>query len=283
MKLLSFIHEGRRTYGVLNDRGMIGELGGGRVPGAADLKGFLALDRAEQSRAAAAAEFRIAQSSIAYLPVIPNPDKIFCAGSNYHDHRLEAGRKTVAYPGIFLRLADSLAAHDQPMHLSQVSSDLDYEAELAVVIGKPGRYIKEEDALDHVAGYACFNDASFRDWQRHTHQITPGKNFPGTGALGPYLVTRDEVGDVSALHLQARLNGQVMQSAPVADMIFGVAQLIAYCSGFTPLAVGDVIATGTPGGVGFLRDPPLYVKEGDVVEIEIDGLGVLRNRIAGPV
>ena len=160
--------------------------------------------------------------------------------------------------------------------------DLDYEGELALIVGKAGRYIREQDALDHVAGYACFNDASFRDWQRHTHQISPGKNFPGTGALGPFLVTRDEIRDPSTLRLQTRLNGKVMQSATISEMIFSIPEIIAYVSGFTGLAVGDVIATGTPGGVGFTRDPPLYMVPDDVVEVEIDSIGVLRNRIGPP-
>ena len=152
-----------------------------------------------------------------------------------------------------------------------------------MIIGKAGRYISEAEALDHVAGYACYNDVSFRDWQRHTHQITPGKNFPGTGALGPFLVTPDEIPDLRPLWIQTRLNGQVMQSATLGEMLFSVPQIIAYISGFTELSVGDVIATGTPGGVGFLRDPPLFMREGDVTEVEIDGLGVLRNRVAGAV
>jgi 2-keto-4-pentenoate hydratase/2-oxohepta-3-ene-1,7-dioic acid hydratase in catechol pathway len=283
MKLLSFVYQGRQTYGVRDDHHLIAELGNGKVPNAPDLKTFISLGDAERAAAVSTAQFLIPLPSIAFLPVIPNPEKIFCAGSNYDGHRLEAGRPRSRYPGIFIRLASSQTGHDTPMHLSLTSTDLDYEGELAVIIGKAGRYIKEEDAFDHVEGYSCYNDGSFRDWQVHTHQITPGKNFPGTGALGPYLVTSDEIQELSALRLQTRLNGTVMQSATIAEMIFSVQQIIAYISGFTTLAVGDVIATGTPGGVGFTRKPPLFMKEGDVVEVEIDSVGILRNYVAAPV
>jgi 2-keto-4-pentenoate hydratase/2-oxohepta-3-ene-1,7-dioic acid hydratase in catechol pathway len=283
MKLLSFVYQGRQTYGISNDAHLVAELGNGRVRAASDLKTFLSLSHAERAIAVSGAQFLIPLTSITFLPVIPNPDKILCAGSNYDEHRLEAGRLRSSHPGIFLRLASSVTGHDTPIHLSRVSNDLDYEGELAVIIGKPGRYIKEEAALDHVAGYSCYNDGSFRDWQRHTHQITPGKNFPASGALGPFLVTADEIQDLSALRLQTRLNGTVMQSATIGAMIFSIRQLIAYSSGFTTLAVGDVIATGTPGGVGFTRNPPVFMKEGDVIEVEIDSIGILRNHIAAAV
>jgi 2-keto-4-pentenoate hydratase/2-oxohepta-3-ene-1,7-dioic acid hydratase in catechol pathway len=159
------------------------------------------------------------------------------------------------------------------------SERFDWEGELAFVIGKGGRHIAKENAFEHIAGYACFNDMSVRDWQKHTHQFTPGKNFPGTAPFGPALVTRDEVPDVTALTLETRVNGQVMQYASLGDLIFDIPTIVAYVSRFTPLAPGDVIATGTPGGVGDRREPPLYMKEGDVAEVEITGLGVLRNRI----
>ena len=283
MKLLSFVYQGRQTYGVRNDHHLVAELGLGKVPNAPDLKTFISLGDAERATAVSTAQFLIPLSSITFLPVSPNPEKILCVGSNYDGHRLEAGRPRSSNPGIFIRLASSQTGHDTPMHLSLASTDLDYEGELAVIIGKAGRYIKEVDALDHVGGYSCYNDGSFRDWQVHTHQITPGKNFPGSGALGPYLVTSDEIQELSALRLQTRLNGTVMQSATIAEMIFSVQQIITYISGFTTLAVGDVIATGTPGGVGFTRKPPLFMKEGDVIEIQIDSIGLLRNSIAGPV
>jgi 2-keto-4-pentenoate hydratase/2-oxohepta-3-ene-1,7-dioic acid hydratase in catechol pathway len=279
MKLLSFKYQGRSTYGVLAAHDSVVELGNGQLPEAPDLKSFLPLNGAARATAAAMLRPPIPIADIDFLPVIPNPEKIFCVGSNYDGHREEAGRSLAGHPAVFLRLASSQTGHDRPIHLSHVSKDLDYEGELAVIIGSAGRHIKEQDALDYVAGYSCYNDGSFRDWQLHTHQITPGKNFPESGALGPYLVTPDEIHDLNALRLQTRLNGKVMQSATVAEMIFSVQQIIAYVSAFTPLAVGDVIATGTPGGVGFLRDPKLFMKAGDVVEIEIDSVGILRNRI----
>lgn len=281
MKLLSFVYQGRETYGICNEHNRITELGHGNVPNAPDLKAFLLLNGTERAAAAAAVQFNISLSSIAFLPVIPNPEKILCVGSNYDGHRLEVGRVRSNYPGIFIRLASSLTGHDTSIHLSRSSTDLDYEGELAVIIGKAGRYITEEAALDHVAGYSCCNEGSFRDWQRHTHQITPGKNFPCSGSLGPYLVTPDEIQELGSLRLQTRLNGALMQSDTISEMIFSVQQIIAYISGFTTLAVGDVIATGTPGGVGFLRNPPVFMKSGDVVEIEIDSVGILRNQIAG--
>jgi 2-keto-4-pentenoate hydratase/2-oxohepta-3-ene-1,7-dioic acid hydratase in catechol pathway len=281
MKLLSFVYQGRETYGICNEHNQVTELGHGNVPNAPDLKAFLLLNDTERAAAAAAVQSKISLSSIAFLPVIPNPEKILCVGSNYDGHRLEAGRVRSNHPGIFIRLASSLTGHDTPIHLSRASTDLDYEGELAVIIGKAGRYITEEAALDHVAGYSCCNEGSFRDWQRHTHQITPGKNFPGSGSLGPCLVTPDEIRELGSLRLQTRLNGALMQSDTISEMIFSVQQIIAYISGFTTLAVGDVIATGTPGGVGFLRNPPVFMKSGDVIEIEIDSVGILRNQIAG--
>lgn len=220
-----------------------------------------------------------ALSDVTLLPVVPNPRKIFCVGHNYESHRQETGRAKVEYPSIFTRFADTLAAHGQPIQRPRVSTDLDYEGELAVIIGMGGRAIPEADALRHIAGYACFNDASVRDWQWHTAQFTPGKNFPTTGPLGPYMITPEAVGDLSQVHVVTRLNGTVVQDQPIGDMIFPISRLVAYISSFTPLSPGDVIATGTPGGVGAKRTPPLWMKPGDMVEVEIGPMGTLRNRI----
>lgn len=219
----------------------------------------------------------VALADVTLLPVVTDPGKILCVGHNYESHRQETGRAKVANPSIFTRFADTLVAHGQPIVRPRVSTDLDYEAELAIVIGKGGRAIPVDQALDHVAGYACFNDASVRDWQWHTTQFAPGKNFPGTGAFGPWLVTPDEAGDLSDVHVIARLNGTVMQDQPIRDMIFPVATIIAYVSAFTPLSPGDVIATGTPGGVGAKRQPPVWMKAGDTIEIDIGPIGTLRN------
>ena len=213
------------------------------------------------------------------LPPIVEPKKILCVGINYHAHRIETGRDETPHPTYFTRWADTLVGHGGALIRPQASTRFDYEGELAVVMAKPARHVKEQDALQYVAGYACFNDASVRDWQRHTSQFTPGKNFPGTGGFGPALVTTDEVPDPQALTIQTRLNGQVVQESHTERMIFGVARLIAYASTFTLLNPGDVIATGTPSGVGDKREPPLYLKAGDVVEVELGRVGVLRNLV----
>ena len=220
---------------------------------------------------------RIPLAGLAYAPLVHDTDMIYCVGLNYAKHIAEMGRELPEYAALFPRTPRSQIGHDEPLILPRVSEKLDYEGELAFVIGKGGRYIAESEALDHVAGYSCYNDGSLRDYQRHTHQFMPGKNFWGTGAFGPWLVTPDEFGDVADHGITTRLNGEVMQSARFDDLLFGVARLISYISSFTQLLPGDVVITGTPGGVGTARKPPVYLKPGDVVEVEIDGIGVLRN------
>jgi 2-keto-4-pentenoate hydratase/2-oxohepta-3-ene-1,7-dioic acid hydratase in catechol pathway len=223
---------------------------------------------------------RYVDSEIELLPVIPNPGKVLCVGHNYETHRKETGREKTAYPSIFVRFPDSQVGHLQPLIRPRVSTMFDYEGELAVIIGKAGRAISESDAMEYVAGYSCYNDASVRDWQWHTNQFTPGKTFPGTGAFGPWLVTREEVNDPATLRVTTRLNGTIVQDQPTADLIFPVPTLISYISTFTPLAAGDVIVTGTPGGVGAKRQPPLWLKPGDIVEVTIEGVGQLSNPVA---
>ena len=192
---------------------------------------------------------------------------------------VETNRTIEENPVIFHRFPDSQTAHLQPMQTPHVSTKLDYEGELAVVIGRSGWKIPEDRAMEHVAGYACYNDASIRDWQRHTSQFTPGKNFPHTGSFGPWLVTAEEIPDPSSLSLTTRLNGEVMQHATTDMLIFTIPVLINYISRFTRLEPGDVISTGTPGGVGFKRDPQIFMKSGDRVEVEISGIGTLTNSI----
>ena len=221
----------------------------------------------------------LSSADVIFLPPIADPAKILCVGLNYAKHQAETGRPDVDHPTIFTRFADSQVGHLQPMIKPDQSIRFDYEAELAVVIGQGGRFITEDDALSHVAGYACYNDGSIRDWQRHTSQFTPGKNFPGTGAFGPYLVTPDEVGDYRKLPIESRLNGEVMQKATLADLIFPIPRLLSYISEFTPLSSGDVIVTGTPGGVGDRREPPVYMRPGDVIEVDIGIVGTLVNPI----
>lgn len=219
-------------------------------------------------------------NTVRILPPAPKPPKILCVGVNYDDHIEESGLKKPTYPEIFARFATSLIAHGEPIRRPRESSALDYEAELAVVISRGGRRIRQDDALDHVAGYSLFNDASIRDFQLRTPQWTMGKNFDGTGALGPWLVTPDAVPPgASGLRIQGRLNGQVMQDSRTDLLIFGVAELIELISVVMSLEPGDVIVTGTPGGVGAARKPPVFMQPGDVFEVEIEGLGVLSNPI----
>ncbi len=219
-------------------------------------------------------------ADINLLPVIPKPDKIFCIGLNYADHVLENNRSLGAeYPVIFTRFANTLLAHGKPILQPKLSTQLDYEGELALVIGKGGRYISKDDAFEHIAGFSCFNDASIRDWQRHASHYTPGKNFPSTGGFGPYLVTQDEIGDIRECHVTTRLNDQIVQDQAVSDLIFSIPFLINYISSFTTLNAGDVIATGTPGGVGHARTPQLWMKPGDTVTVSIDKVGTLIHSI----
>jgi 2-keto-4-pentenoate hydratase/2-oxohepta-3-ene-1,7-dioic acid hydratase in catechol pathway len=217
---------------------------------------------------------------VTWLPVIPDPGKIVCVGLNYEEHRQETGRDKTEQPALFLRLAESQVGHRQPILRPRESKNLDYEAEIAVIIGRAGRRISQKDSWDHIAGYSCYNDGSVRDWQRHTIQWTAGKNFARTGGFGPWMVSADEIPAGALLTLSCRLNGERMQHATTEQMIFKIPKLIEYISTFTTLVPGDVIVTGTPGGVGARRNPPVWMKPGDTVEIEIDKVGVLVNSIA---
>ncbi len=224
---------------------------------------------------------RHALTAIEYCPVITQPDKILCAGLNYHAHREETGRgEGDAKPTIFCRFAAAQMGHERPMLRPHESTSLDFEGEIALIIGKPGRRISQADALSHVAGYSIYNDGSVRDWQRFTSQFTPGKNFAATGGFGPWMMTPDEVGDPYQMQLTTRLNGEVMQDASSSLMIFNFQQLIEFCSTWIELEPGDVIVTGTPGGVGAARKPPVFMDAGDLIEIEVAPIGVLRNKVA---
>jgi 2-keto-4-pentenoate hydratase/2-oxohepta-3-ene-1,7-dioic acid hydratase in catechol pathway len=279
MKLASFQIGGKTTWGVIegDDALDVGAVLRDRFP---DLKSVIAADALSALRDAAGKAKRTPIADITWLPVIPNPDKILCIGLNYEMHRKETGRAEVDNPTVFGRFANSQTGHLTNIIRPKNSTHLDFEGELAIIIGKPGRHITQADAWSHIAGYACYNEGSVRDFQRHTHQFTPGKNFPETGGFGPWMMTPDELGDVAPLRLQTRVNGQVVQDATIDQMIFDIPRQIEYCSSFTRLEPGDVIATGTPGGVGAKRTPPLWLKPGDTVEVEIDRLGVLRNGVA---
>jgi 2-keto-4-pentenoate hydratase/2-oxohepta-3-ene-1,7-dioic acid hydratase in catechol pathway len=224
-----------------------------------------------------------ALADIVLLPVIPDPAKIICVGLNYASHVKETGRDQKEYPAIFTRWADTLVAHDEPLVCPKISERFDYEGELAVIIGSVGHKISRDDAMGHIAGYSIFNDASVRDWQRHNIQFTPGKNFPATGAFGPAMVTPDSISDLSSQRVQTRLNGELLQDQPISDLIWDIAFLIEYISAFTPLSAGDVIVTGTPGGVGDKRNPPVYMKAGDKVEVSIGEIGTLTNSIINEI
>jgi 2-keto-4-pentenoate hydratase/2-oxohepta-3-ene-1,7-dioic acid hydratase in catechol pathway len=279
MKLATFERGGAPSWGLV-DGAAVSDVGAVLGERYLDLKAVIAAGAFAEVAAAAAKAKTYPLAEITWLPVIPNPDKILCIGLNYETHRKETGRAEVENPTVFTRFANSQTGHLAPIVRPRVSTDLDFEGELAIIIGKPGRYIQPAEAFGHVAGYACYNDGSVRDFQRHTHQFTPGKNFPGTGAFGPWMMTPEEIGPLGSLRLQTRVNGQVVQDATFDQMIFDIPRIIEYCSSFTRLEPGDVIATGTPGGVGAKRVPPLWLKPGDLVEVEIDRLGTLSNGVA---
>jgi 2-keto-4-pentenoate hydratase/2-oxohepta-3-ene-1,7-dioic acid hydratase in catechol pathway len=283
MKLLSFLAQGRETWGAVVGDGVV-DLGKA-MPQYATLADYIAagayLQAAEHVKGRAA-DAKL--SDITYLPVIPRPEKIICAVRNYMDHHQEvlaAGmhRELSEHPPIFLRVWRSQCAHNQPIVKPHVSDSLDWEGELAVIIGKSGRNIPVDKAFKHVAGYSCYNDGSIREWQFHAKQIASGKNFESTGGFGPWMVTADEIAPNRQLKLEVRLNGETIQSSHTGHMIFNIATLINYASTIFTLMPGDVIATGTPAGVGWSRKPPRFMKPGDVCEVEIEGIGILRNPI----
>lgn len=269
MRYISFSHNGTASWGAV-DGDQVVDL----AAYAPDLKTALS-----KGLPTAIDGPRIDRADVTLLPVVPNPSKILCVGHNYEAHRVETGRAPTDHPSIFTRFADTLIGANDPLIRPAVSTDFDYEAELAIVIGKSGRNITEDAAMDHVAGFACFNDASVRDWQWHSRQFTPGKNFPSTAPFGPELVTLDEIGDLDQVRVRSILNGTVMQDATLDHMLFPIPVIIAYISQFTPLSAGDVIATGTPGGVGAKRNPPVWLKNGDEITVDITGVGTLTSRV----
>ncbi|MGD8340891.1 MAG: fumarylacetoacetate hydrolase family protein [Gammaproteobacteria bacterium] len=278
MRVVSFVADGRPSFGLAVDDGIVDS--GARLGDVGDLFELLQSGRLEELRAdeAAAADFGF--DEVRFLPVIANPAaKILCIGINYRPHMLEMGREPPSHPVVFVRFSNSLVGHDEPLIRPTVSEKFDFEGELAVIIGKRARQVSRAEALDHVAGFACFNDGSVRDFQRHSGQFTPGKNFVASGSLGPWMATRDEIPNPAALELTTRLNGEVVQQESTGELIFGIAELIEYITIWTELMPGDIIATGTPGGVGAGRTPPLWMRPGDRVEVEISGVGSLRNEV----
>lgn len=272
MQLVSFLEDGNWRPGVLREN-LIVEIETRRGATVDAIHAFMQDGRVREGRSRPISDLTLG------LPV-PNPGKIICVGLNYREHAKEGGNPIPDYPAIFLRAQTSLVPHGMPLLVPEVSQELDYEAELAVVIGARARKVAERDALGCVFGYSCFNDGSVRDFQRKSSQWTIGKNFDGTGAFGPHVTTADELPPGAAgLNIRTRLNGVVMQSGNTSDMIFSMERLIAIVSDVMTLEPGDLIVTGTPSGVGYARKPPVFLKPGDVCAIEIDGIGVLRNPV----
>ncbi len=283
MKLATFMTggtaDGRESYGLVTDGG-IADCGARLAASLPDLKAVIAAGAYDRVRAAADSAPRLALDAVTLLPPIRNPDKIVCVGLNYADHQAEMNKFPAdAWPVLFLRVPSSQVGHGSPLVRPRLSEKFDYEGELAVIIGRRGRHVAEADALSHVAGYSIYNDGSVRDFQAHTTQYTAGKNFTGSGGFGPWMVTADEIPDPHALHLTTRLNGEVLQDADTSLMIHRIPKVIAYLSSWTELLPGDVISSGTPGGVGASRKPPVFMRAGDVAEVEIGGIGTLRNPV----
>jgi 2-keto-4-pentenoate hydratase/2-oxohepta-3-ene-1,7-dioic acid hydratase in catechol pathway len=276
VKFASYEVDGQPTWGaVLHDAAV--SLATPQLP---TLRQAIAAGRLPTDEAALPAGPRTPLAQLRWLPVIPDAPKIFCIGLNYEEHRIESQRERVGHPTIFLRVPGSQTGHGQPLLRPRESEHFDFEGEIAVIIGRGGRRIAEAQAWEHIAGYAPYNDGSIRDWQRHTVQWTPGKNFRETAGFGPWMVPRGEIADGQLLTLQTRLNGELVQHATTDMMLFDIPAQIAYISTFIDLEPGDVIATGTPGGVGARRTPPLWMKPGDQVEVELSSVGTLRNSIA---
>ena len=246
----------------------------------ADLDAHIAAGTLADAGAKAATGEAVHEASLTFLSPLVRPSKIICLGLNYRDHAEDSGLGIPEFPVLFARFPSSLMGHGAPIILPKVSSQLDWEAELVAVLSKGGKNIAETDALNHVAGYSAFNDASIRDYQLRTPQWTAGKNFDDTGAFGPWLVTPDELpAGATGLKIECRVNGQVMQSSNTGNLIFDVAKTISLLSSFMTLEAGDVLVMGTPGGVGVARNPQVWMKAGDVCEVEIEGIGLLRNPI----
>ncbi|MDQ0315140.1 fumarylacetoacetate hydrolase family protein [Amorphus orientalis] len=279
MKLASYAAPTGTSYGLVDGEQIV-DLKmriGSSYP---DLKSLIEMDAiqaAEKFHTGVTADYH--RDEVTFLPTIPDPARIYCIGLNYHAHREEGGRPEVKDPTVFMRIADSQVGHRQPLVKPLESDNLDYEGEIAVIIGKPGRRIPETSAWRHVAGYACYNDGSVRDWQRGSSQFTAGKNFVRTGGFGPWMVTADEIPPGTNLTLTTTLNGAEMQRGVSDDLIFPIPKLIAFLSTFAPLRSGDVIVTGTPSGVGAYRDPKVFLKPGDICEITVDKVGTLSNTV----
>lgn len=277
MKLASFNIKDRQSYGVVVGDGVIDA--GSRL-GLPTLRAALDAGAETALRQMAGERVDFALKEVMLLPPITEPQKILCIGLNFHAHLIEVGfKEKLQYPMVFARFANSHVADGQAMVRPKISEQFDYEGELAVVIGKRARNIPAASANDVILGYSCYNEGTIRDWSTHTIQVIPGKSFPNSGAFGPWIVTRDEIPDPTKLTIITRLNGTVMQNATISDLVFDIPALIAYCSTFTELVPGDVICTGNSAGSGAFRKPPVWMKPGDDVEVDIASVGLLRNTV----
>lgn len=276
MRLVSFIRQdGSHSYGTM-DGTSIRDAGAAHAGDFADLRSIL---NAGALHALDGVGDALALDAVTLLPPVPNPEKILCIGLNYLPHILESGRAKPEFPSIFTRYPASIVGHGTPVERPKASREFDYEGELAVVIGKVGRHISEADAWDHILGYSCFNEGSVRDYQNHTTQFWPGKSFERSGSMGPWIATQDEVGDIMAQTLTTIVNGNREQHTPISDLAITIPEIIAYASTVLTLKPGDIIATGTPGGVGRYRKPQLFLEPGMSVEVTISGVGTLINGV----
>jgi 2-keto-4-pentenoate hydratase/2-oxohepta-3-ene-1,7-dioic acid hydratase in catechol pathway len=287
LRLISYLNKGRAAIGVVHatNPSEFVDLGAAGFAHASDMTALLASPGAVAAAKAAADSAPASAvkpiAGIRFLPVVPRPPKIICMGLNYADHAKEGGHERPEYPSFFMRSAISQVAHREPIIRPKASTKLDYEAELAIIIGTKARHLTKANALSCIAGYACYNDGSIRDYQRKTTQWTIGKNFDATGGFGPWLVTPDELpAGAAGLRIQSRLNGKVMQDANTKDFLFDVVESLCIITECLTLEPGDVIITGTPAGVGYARTPPVWMAPGDICEIDIEGVGVLSNSIA---
>lgn len=281
MKFASFVLNGKSLCGLVTDSGLVD-----LTTHFSDLKTLIeqGIDSKKITAIEKACENFIPTDEVEFLPVIPNPGAIFCMGMNTHSHvqeiaRVSGDHRAPQKPSLFMRMPRSIVGHNQPLEKPNGSPLFDYEGEIAIIIGKLGRHISQDDALDYIAGYSCFNDGSVRDYQLHSHMFTSGKNFPRSGSFGPWMVTTDEAGNPEDLTLTTRLNGEVMQTLTYDDLVYNFKEIISYVSEFTELHPGDVIVTGSPAGSALFSQPQKWLHVGDVIELEVPCVGTLSNTI----
>tara|TARA_B100000579_G_scaffold435013_1_gene457255 strand:+ start:1107 stop:1958 length:852 start_codon:yes stop_codon:yes gene_type:complete len=278
MKFVSFLLKGEAKFGISDGKNIIDLTD--KILGARTLKELIEKKAiSEAKKYASENDKNININEIEFLPLIPNPGKIICVGLNYSEHVKETGKTVEENPVVFLRVSKSQTAHNQYIQRPKVSTKLDFEGEMAVIMSEAGKHIKSNEAMKQIVGYSCYNESTVRDFQKHTSQFTMGKNFEKTGSFGPHMVLAEDIPDYTKLKIQTRLNGKVMQDANLNQLIFDIPTLISYISKALPWNAGDVLVTGTPGGVGFKRNPPVFMKDGDKVEVEISDIGVLSNII----